>query len=60
MNDPDFLAQLEIVRKRAARERSVITGLDWRHGHLRATLVKRRDLPAPEPEHTPSIRGLLL
>lgn len=57
---PEFLAQLEGVRKRAERERSVITGLHWRHGHLRADLRKRRDVEreARESERPTSLRGV--
>lgn len=59
VSDPAFLAQLEHVRKRAQRERAVIVRLDWRHGQLRAELVKRRDLPKDDQlEAEPSIRGV--
>lgn len=44
MNDPAFLEQLDAIRKRAARERSVITRLSWRHGHLSCELRKRREV----------------
>ena len=58
VSDPRFLEQLEHVRKRAQRERSVITRLGWREGRLRAELTKRRDLPKDEPAPEPSIRGV--
>lgn len=60
MNDPAFLAQLDGVRKRAERERSIITRLEWKHGQLRAELRKRREVEreAREEQAPTSIRGV--
>lgn len=61
MNDPSFLAQLDGVRKRAARERSIITKLDWRNGYLSCELRKRREVEREQREAlepASSIRGV--
>lgn len=60
MNDPGFLAQLEGVRKRAERERSIITRLSWRDGRLSCDLRKRKDVEreAREELQAVSIRGV--